>query len=252
MDTTGSASEGSGRRSLTVGWFGTSIMEHWEAVNTRMTDQSNLPPVGTGVIVESWRHRGYPYRLQLALQAAWPDVSIVFDNQAAGGATSRDVLRIAAQAANRHYDLAVLSCGLNDVWRTFQNRTSEAVDIEEFTGNYTAAFTHLTSCSSTVICLSETPFGPVADSPTVAAMNRELMRYNRIAAREAACAGVLVLDVWDDFTRAARLLAAGPAGSVDSRLWSDGVHLSDLGDALVLRQLESFLSRHRIVERLVE
>ncbi|MGB6164291.1 MAG: GDSL-type esterase/lipase family protein [Pseudonocardiaceae bacterium] len=241
------------RRTLAFGWFGTSIMEHLEGYNAQLVNQASLPKIGSTVTVETWHRRGYVQRLHLGLQVAWPHVSFDVDNRGEGGATSRDIAAIVARAAeSSSYDLAFLGCGINDVWRGFQGRTTEAVGPEEFAEHYAAMLHALTSCSRWVICIAETPFGPIDAPETVASMNTELARYNKLAAQSAVQAGALFLDVWGPFMAAARQLATAPTEHGVQMLWSDGVHLSELGDALMLHQVEAFLSEHRIVHSLID
>ncbi|MER5984240.1 GDSL-type esterase/lipase family protein [Streptomyces sp. NPDC001787] len=242
------------RRILTVGFFGTSIMEHLEAVNAQMTNQADLPEVGSKVTVEAWRQRGWVHRLALSLRAAWPHVVFDVRNHGEGGATSRDIAGIVEgdrATTGTDYDLAFLGCGINDVWRRFQNRMSEAVDLDEYTRHINAMLTQLGGCTRTIIVVSETPFGPVEDPGTVTEMNLELARFNDAARAAAAAHGALFLDVWSPFTAAARHLAAadaeGPGG-----LWSDGVHLTELGDTVLLQQAEQVLAEHRIVNKLLD
>lgn len=64
-------------------------------------------------------------------------------------------------------------------------------------------------------------------------MNETLARYNQTAIRPATGRGARFLDVWVPFITAARQLATASAAR---RLWSDGVHLSELGDALMQHQ----------------
>jgi acetyltransferase-like isoleucine patch superfamily enzyme/lysophospholipase L1-like esterase len=239
------------RRSLTVGYFGTSIMEHLEAVNAQMTTQANLPAVGSTVTVESWQQRGWVNRLTLSLRAARPHVAFDIRNHGEGGATSRDIATIVEAdraTTSTDYDLTFLGCGINDVWRGFQNRLSEAVDLDEYTRNITTMLEALTGCSRQVIVVSETPFGPIEDQATVTAMNLELARYNTAARQAAVAHGALFLDVWDAFTTTARHLPADAAPGV----WSDGVHLSELGDTVLLQQAERFLAEQRVVESLLD
>jgi acetyltransferase-like isoleucine patch superfamily enzyme/lysophospholipase L1-like esterase len=242
------------RRTLAFGWFGTSIMEHLEGYNAQLFNQANLPEIGSKITVESWRNRGYVQRLHLGLQAAWPHLSFDVDNRGEGGATSRDIAAIVRQAAeeDRTYDLTFLGCGINDVWRGFQGRTAEAVDLTEYAKHYADMLQILTARSRQVICIAETPFGPIEDPEQVAAMNAELLRYNAAAATAAAHAGARFLDVWEPFTAAARHLNTAPSNSPGAAqsLWSDGVHLSELGDALMLRQVEGFLDTHHVLHTL--
>ena len=138
-----------------------------------------------------------------------------------------------------------LGCGINDVWRHFQGRTAEAVDLDEYTRHLHTMLDQLSAYTRKIVIVSETPFGPVEDPDTVTAMNAELARYNAAAHAAAATHGELFLDVWGPFTAAARHLTGDPAA-----LWSDGVHLSELGDTVLLQQTERLLAEHRIVERL--
>ncbi|GLL02124.1 DUF459 domain-containing protein [Dactylosporangium matsuzakiense] len=237
------------RQQLRVRWFGTSIMEHYEGYNDRMVSQANLPEVGSSVVVEGWRRRGYVHRLRLSLQAAWPYLDISFDNRAQGGATSRDVLsavRAALRDDQRRIDLAYIGCGINDVWRGFQGRSAEAVDFTEFTENYREAVRLLARTARQVICVGETPFGWDAELD-VAAMNAELARYNAAASRIASEASADFLDAWPAFSTTARQLAAYASAS---SLWSDGVHLSEQGDALMLQLAERHLRDRGVIASL--
>ncbi|MFE9424184.1 SGNH/GDSL hydrolase family protein [Kitasatospora sp. NPDC006697] len=239
-------------RTLTVGFFGTSIMEHLEAFNAGMVNQGDLPAVGSTVTVEGWRRRGWVHRLALSLRAAWPHVGFEIRNHGQGGATSRDIAGIVErdQATGADYDLVFLGCGINDVWRRFQNRLSEAVDLDEYTQHLEGMLGGLGSTRTTIV-MSETPFGPLESPGVVAAMNAELARYNKAARAAAAAHGALFLDVWAPFTAAARHLAPAD-GDNPVGLWSDGVHLTELGDTLLLQQVERLLAEHRIIDRLLD
>jgi lysophospholipase L1-like esterase len=248
------APAGDDRRTLTVGFFGTSIMEHLEAFNTQLTTQADLPEVGSKVTVEGWHQRGWVHRLALSLRAGWPHVTFDVRNHGEGGATSRDIAAIVdADRSNDHvdYDLVFLGCGINDVWRRFQNRITEAVELDEYIRNITTMLANLTTYSRQVILVSETPFGPIDEPPTVAQMNAELLRYNAAAANAAAAHGALFLDVWTPFAAAARHLAGVAAGQ-PAEVWSDGVHLTELGDTILLHQAERLLAEHGITAALVD
>ncbi|WP_329155875.1 SGNH/GDSL hydrolase family protein (plasmid) [Streptomyces sp. NBC_01456] len=247
----GQAAAGDGERppGLTVCWLGTSIMEHRQAHSPRLTDPANLPEVGERVVVEEHLSRGYVHRVHLALQLAHPHTAIACDNHGQGGATSRD-LAAAARALPAAYDLAVFGCGINDVWRSHQGRTTEAVPIEEYARNYTTTLTALTDRARHVVCVSETPFGPVAGPEAVAAMNHDLHHYNQAAAHRAADAGVSFIDVWTPFTETARAFSHHTGGQAPT-LWRDGVHLSDLGATLLAQQVGAHLREHRVIEQLL-
>lgn len=228
-------------------WFGTSIMEHYEGYNARIVNQSDLPDVGSNLVVEGWHKRGYVQRLALALQAAWPYLGFEFDNRGSGGATSRDVLQyVQSYVPGIRPDLAFFGCGINDVWRRFQGRTNEAVDIEEYAANYRAAVRLLVGAARKVICIGETPFGWDTELD-IDAMNHELRSYNEVAARIAAEESVDFIDTLPTFAATANQLggwvSADPAGT----LWSDGVHMSELGDALLLRLVQGHMDSHGII-----
>jgi lysophospholipase L1-like esterase len=191
------------------------------------------------------------HRLALSLRTARPHVSFEVRNHGEGGATSRDVASLveADRATNGiDYDLVFLGCGINDVWRRFQNRMSEAVDIEEYTRHLNTMLEQLASYSRQVVVINETPFGSIEAPETVAEMNAELIRYNTAAQRAAAAHGALFLDVWTPFTAVARHLPSGETNGV----WSDGVHLSELGDTVLLRQAERLLAENRVIDNLVD
>ncbi|MFD7919683.1 SGNH/GDSL hydrolase family protein [Streptomyces sp. NPDC059740] len=236
-------------QSLRILWLGTSIMEHRQAHSPRLTDPATLAQVGETVRITEHRSTGYVHRVRLALQLAHPRVSFICDNRGQGGATSRD-LATAAQALPPHlrYDLAVYGCGINDVWRAHQGRTAEEVSIQEYAEHYAATLTILTDRARRILCVSETPFGPVGPPAAVAAMNHDLELYNRAAAQCAATAGVPFVDVWTPFVQIARDFAHQP-GRERPTLWSDGVHLSDLGVALLAQHVAGHLREERVIEQ---
>ena len=195
-------------------------MEHLEAVNAQMTTQANLPEVGSKVTVEGWHQRGWVHRLALSLRAAQPHVAFDVRNHGEGGATSRDIAGIVEAdraTTGTDYDLVFLGCGINDVWRRFQNRMSEAVDLDEYTRHLTGMLDQLSGYTRRIVVISETPFGPIEAPETVAAMNVELTRYNEAAAQASAAHGALFLDVWSPFTAASRHPHRRPGRPVERR-----------------------------------
>jgi lysophospholipase L1-like esterase len=142
------------------------------------------------------------------------------------------------------------SAAEKDVWRGFQGRISEAVDPGEFETNYREMLRLLTSAARHVICIGETPFGwePSID---VHAANTELQDYNTLAAKAAADAGAQFVDPFRAFTSTARQLTAGtPATRPETALWSDGIHLSELGDTLLFQIVERHLSDTGLIQAL--
>jgi len=242
-------------RTLTVGFFGTSIMEHLEAFNTQMTTQGDLPEIGSKVTVEGWHQRGWVQRLSLSLRAAFPHVTFNINNHGEGGATSRDmtgIIEADRATTGTDYDLVLIGCGINDVWRGFQGRMSEAVDLDEYTGHLNTMLGQLGASSRRIIVVSETPFGPMEPPTTVDEMNAELARYNEAARNAASTHGALFLDVWTPFTAAARHLASVNTTDAAISLWSDGVHLTELGDTVLLQQAERMLADHHVIENLLD
>lgn len=240
----------SARACLRVGWFGTSIMQHLEGYNARLFDQTRLPDVGTVVRVERHRNRGYAQRFALGLQADWPQLRISHDNCAFGGATSRDLAWVVEQALaqERRYDIALLGCGVNDVWRRFQDATELAVELPEYERNLKSTLAGLSRISQRVVSVAETPFGAAVwpDEPArVAEMNRELAAYNEVSARLAAEVGATRCDAWEAFRDAERELPS------EHTLWRDGVHLSELGDTLLLRALERVFEERSLVRQVL-
>lgn len=217
-----------------IAFFGTSIMEHLLAHSAVFDRQDELPGIGKSVVIDSHRRRGWVHFLFLRLQASMPEVRFRFDNQGLGGATSRDVLRVvrAAVADLPEPDLAVLGVGINDVWRCFQGEPSQSVHLAEYQSNYTALLSALTGWARKVLCVTETPFG--WDSTLdVAGMNQQLVGYNAAAVTIAGQHGIQVADLWHPVLTAARLLGPGLSP------WSDGAHLSELGDTIVAREVEN-------------
>ena len=218
------------RHEVAVAWFGTSIMQHYEGFNAQMVTQAALPDVGTAVTVEAWHNRGYVHRLHTTLQTRWPYLDITFRNHGEGGATSRDILQIVRDNTGPQHPAAVsvLGCGINDVWRGLQGRHAEAVDLAEFSTNYRTMVELLTTNTRQLICIAETPFG-WDGSLDIPAANTALQQYNQVAAQIATSAGATFIDVWPAFTATARQFP----GDAGLSLWSDGVHLSEHGDALL-------------------
>lgn len=230
---------------FSVTFFGTSIMEHLQAHSAVLDRQYDLPGIGESVVIDGHRTRGWVHFLFLRLQASMPGVRFSFANHGVGGATSREVLRIVSEvvaADTSGPDLAVLGVGINDVWRCFQHRQDQAVQLAEYRSNYTALLSALTAWAGQVLCVSETPFG-WDDTLDVIPMNKRLSEYNAAAMTIARQRGIPVADLWHPILTAARQLSSGLSP------WSDGVHLSELGDAVVAREVENavrpLLDAHR-------
>lgn len=247
------------RPKLALAWFGTSLMEHFAAHNPRLTTQADLPAVGEKVEVTEWRNRGYVASLLTGWQTRYPWIDFTSLMAGEGGATSRDVLaniRTAIESnAETIWDLAVLGVGINDVWRHHQGRFAEAVPIEEFDANYRTGIELLTAHTRKVVVIGEPPMGwdPGIDVP---AANLDLIEYNRRARRAADDAGALFIDLWDSVTRTATALGwspSAPSAPATGALsvWSDGVHLSEIGDELLRQIIADQISTHQIIDNLL-
>ncbi|MEV6258619.1 SGNH/GDSL hydrolase family protein [Nocardia sp. NPDC051911] len=124
---------------MRISWRGDSLIEAYEAHNPRLTDPADLPPVGSMVEITQWRHRGFSHAVTTALQARYPSVDVESVNFAVGGATSADVFtEVSARDTGQGWHIAVVSCGTNDVWRSFQQRP-EGVPIGVYEANIRAA-----------------------------------------------------------------------------------------------------------------
>ncbi|WP_406230562.1 SGNH/GDSL hydrolase family protein [Nocardia sp. NBC_01009] len=230
-------------------------MEHLEAHNPQLVNQADLPAVGSMIEVLSWRNRGYVHAMMTSLRARFPWVEFDSSNYGEGGANSTQVLdNINAVEVAQTWDLAMFGCGINDVWREFQGRLTEAVDFESYDKNIRAALDILRAFPAVVV-IGEPPIGwdPQIDA---AAANRELARYNQRAQRAATDADVPFISLWERFIYAGACMGwsvanpAAPALGKDT-LWSDGVHLSELGDQLVRDEIEHHLTERRSISRLL-
>lgn len=243
---------------LRIGWFGTSLMEHYEAHSPRLSAQADLPAIGDSVEVTQWRHRGYVHALLTQWQVCFPWITLTSENHSEGGATSRDILatiRAVTQDTQQDWDLAVLGAGINDVWRIHQRRLSEAVEIEEFDTNLRAALQILTASARQVLVVGEPPMGWEPNIAVLSA-NADIAAYNQRARRAADDHGAHYVDVWDQVVFTATCLGWSPTAPTQppagaTSLWSDGVHLSEHGDELVRALIDRHVSEHRILDRLL-
>ncbi|WP_194838903.1 GNAT family N-acetyltransferase [Nocardia sp. XZ_19_369] len=238
-------------RAVVVRCWGTSHTEHAVAVSSRLTDPADIPEIGDYVTVDGRGNGGFVHRLETSLAALLPDVAFTIHNHGRGGATSRDLLA-SLEHADLDQDLALVECGTNDVLRRAQGRNCEAVDIEEFTRNLRAILDHLASRSRRVVLLAAPPVGPTI-SLSAEAINRDLIAYNRVARTVARDAGALSVDCWGAFVTTAALLCEQPGNHNRQRSpWlADGIHLSAIGDELILRNLEATLIGQHVIAGLL-
>ncbi|MGW4368098.1 GDSL-type esterase/lipase family protein [Nocardia takedensis] len=246
------------RRHLRVGWFGTSLMEHYEAHNPRLSTQADLPAIGDTIEVTEWRNRGYVHALLTTWRARYPWITFASDNHGEGGATSRDILatiRTATSDTEKRWDLTVYGAGINDVWRGYQQRLTEAVGIDEFDTNLRAALEILTSRSRQVLVVGEPPIG-WEPGITVPPANHDITAYNQRAHRAAREHGAHYIDVYEAVVYGATCLGWSPDAPQQPpvgapAMWSDGVHLSEHADEVLRALIDGHLSEHRVIDGLL-
>lgn len=237
-------------RAVVVRCWGTSHTEHLVAVSSRLTDAADLPDVGDIVTVDARAHGGFVHRLETSLAALLPDVALTIHNHGRGGATSRDLLASVGHA-DLDQDLALVECGTNDVLRRAQGRDREAVDIEEFARNLRAILGHLASRSRRVLLLATPPVGRTIGL-NAEAINRDLIAYNHVARTIARETGALFVDCWGAFVTTAALLGEQSNQALSVSPWlADGIHLSPIGDELILRNLEATLIGQHVIASLL-
>ncbi|MFI6956489.1 GNAT family N-acetyltransferase [Nocardia sp. NPDC050408] len=227
--------------------WGTSHTEHLVATSSRLTDLVDLPDTGDTVSVDGRHNAGFVARLETVLALKLPDVAFTIHNHGRGGATSRDLLADVV-GVDLDQDLALLECGTNDVLRRAQGRDHEAVDIEEFTRNYRTILEHLQSRARRVICLAAPPVGGECGLDAVS-INQDLFAYNLAARKAAHEAGAMFVDYWGAFVTTAALLCE--RDGAPSPWLADGIHLSDIGDELILRSLEATLIGKNVITGLL-
>lgn len=236
-------------KSAFFGFYGTSIMEHLVAYSSRMSDPMNLPAVGNTVEVEIGKKEGYVSRLSRILTLKLPYHNIVVNNFAVGGATSRDLVNLITEKEppTSGYDILFLGCGINDVWRKYQGRHHEAVDIREYEENFRKIL-HTALCQAhEIYIINETPVSGIDHADQI---NGELQCYNQITKKLAPEFGVQYIDVYSAFKDFSAIKKAISPG--EHSLWTDGVHLSDLGDELICQLITQHLDTSRFGEKSFE
>jgi len=99
--------------------------------------------------------------------------------------------------------------------------------------------------------MSGVQVGEVVEQEPVGEDVAELQRYNRLAQRAATAKGADFIDVWPVFTATAEQLAGwADATPPPGQLWCDGAHLSELGDALMLRLVRQHLESTGAIDAL--
>ena len=226
-------------KELTFSFFGDSLIDRPAIVVDN--PHYNLPALGQSVPVRGHETAGFFKLVLQRLQVAFPERSFQFLNFAVGGSTIRDVQTQLADSEQRipYPDVSFICVGINDVMRRFQGRPSEAVDLPEFSDRYAQVIDEAQRRSRLVLCLGEPLVNVSNDAP---AINSVLKTYNDAIESEVTrrkSGNIYFIDLFSQFERVNVNLSAH---SGYESLWSDGVHLSDIGNVLaadiIMRNLE--------------
>lgn len=226
-------------KDVTFSFFGDSLVDRPAIVVDN--PHYDLPALGQSVPVRGHETAGF-YKLVLQrLRVAFPEHSFQFLNFAVGGSTIRDVQTQLVYSAPHIPcpDVSFICVGINDVMRTFQGRPSESVDLAEFSDRYAQVIDEAQRRSRLVFCLGE-PLVNVSND--AAAINSTLKMYNEAIESEVGrrkSSKIYFIDLFSQFERVQVNLSAH---SGSESLWSDGVHLSEIGNVLaadiIMRNLE--------------
>jgi lysophospholipase L1-like esterase len=228
---------------LTFCFFGDSLVDRPAIVVDN--PHYDLPAVGQSVVVRGHETAGF-YKLVLQrLLVTFPERSFQFLNFAVGGSTVRDVqTKIADSTQQPPYpDVSFICVGINDVMRKFQGRLSEAVNFDEFSARYSQVIEEAQRRSRLVFCLGEPLVNVNDDAP---AINAALKTYNdeiESLVNRRRSSNIFYIDLFNHFERVHANLSAY---SGCESLWSDGVHLSDIGNTLAADIIMKHLERDDI------
>jgi lysophospholipase L1-like esterase len=230
-------------KDITFSFFGDSLVDRPAIVVDN--PHYNLPLPGQSVPVRGHETAGFYKMVLQRLQVAFPERSFQFLNFAVGGSTIRDVQTQLANSVQRlpYPDVSFICVGINDVMRTFQGRPSEAVNLVEFSERYTQVIDEAQKRCRLVFCIGEPLVNTEQDAP---AINAALKTYNEAIESEVTRRkgrNIYFIDLFSEFERVHTNLSAH---SGYESLWSDGVHLSDIGNVLAADIIMRHLQRDDI------
>lgn len=152
------------------------------------------------------------------IEKQYPEANI--KNFGIGGANSTDIFDKIKKELNgsKKYDYTFIEMGTNDIFRKFQNRTSEAIDINTFKDNYSKSLDILLEYSENVVCLASPP----VNNEFKEQMNLEIALYNNEVKALSLSKECMFLDIYSEFKQDEK-----------DELWSDGLHLSKTGDKII-------------------
>jgi len=234
------------RPPFSIGWIGTSIMEHRQATCAALNVPWPVPEPGDHVEVTALETGGFVRSVTDSYQIQFPHLRFTTHNHALGGATSRDLVGICKElsASDAAFDLTFFGCGLNDIWRKFQGKGDVAVALPEFVENVSSCLTELRKVSRRVFYLEETPYGRNLEELPTVEMNSELEKYMTAVRGIAMSHGCEFIPVIETFQRTASALG------VEADLWTDGIHLSRIGDHLLAKLVVDYSSSRMVVSNL--
>jgi len=201
----------------------------------------NLPAIGSQVRVQNHETAGFFKLIQQILTVRYPAQKLEFFNRAKGGSTIRQVqYQVEKFCREGNSDVSLICVGINDVMRKYQGLPDQHVSFDEFAERYTSVLSLLKTKSKIILCLGE-PLVQVQDSH---AINQELYTYNNFIKDLADSAtGIFYIDLFKTFKDTHSALSS--RGSQHS-LWTDGVHLSDLGNALAADTIVKALEQEEV------
>jgi len=202
----------------------------------------NLPVIGSQVEVKSHETAGFFKLIQQILTVRYPTQTLEFLNRAKGGSTIRQVQYQVEKFCKKSLsaDVSLICVGINDVMRKYQGLPDQHVLFDEFAERYTSVLSSLKTKSKIILCLGE-PLVQVKDSDEI---NKELYTYvSFIKDLSDSATGIYYIDLFNIFKDTHSALSS--RGSPHS-LWTDGVHLSDLGNALAADTIMKALEQEEV------
>jgi lysophospholipase L1-like esterase len=210
----------------------------------------NLPAIGNAVLVRGHETGGFYKLVSQRLIVRFPQQALSFFKFAVGGSTVRDVEQQvhASLSVAPNPTVSIVCVGINDCMRAFQGRHAEGVEMNEFIERYSRIVDALCSRSRLAVCICE-PIGDVGEDTV--AIREKLKRYNGSIASLVSQSERKNLTCVDLFTRFDEVNAALSTRASQPPLWTDGVHLSEIGNLLAAEEIIRALDKAGIDQLIV-
>jgi lysophospholipase L1-like esterase len=171
---------------------------------------------------------GYVHLARAFLIARYPQLNLDIVNQGIGGNTIRDLdRRWEEDVITLHPDWLSVKIGINDVWRQVQQRSDDAVLVDEYAATYERLLRRTRAATSARLILME-PY--VIESDRNDQFRALIDRYLPVVHRLAGEYDAILIKTQAAFDEA---LAAQPSG-----YWAgDRVHPTAPGHAVIARAL---------------